>query len=93
MLKPAESVTKTFDGRDLSGNRVRMWDYYTWVYRKSDSNLTLEFYYQASTPYSTWRSLLGFILQNGHYEIEGKAKIPKGNGWVKVKLMVRSEEW
>ncbi len=93
VLKPAENITKTFDGRDLSGNRVRKWEYYTWVYRESGANLTVKLEYDASTSYSTWRSLLGFILQNGHYEITGEAKIPKGNGWVKVKLDVRSEEY
>ncbi len=86
VLKPAENITKTFDGRDLGGNRVRKWEYYTWVYRESGANLTVKLEYDASTPYSTWRSLLGFILQSGHYEITGEAKIPKGNGWVKVKL-------
>ncbi|WP_456369551.1 hypothetical protein [Geoglobus sp.] len=93
VLRPAENITKTFDGRDLSGNRVREWKYYTWIYRESGANLTVRLEYEASTPYSTWRSLLGFILQNGHYEIMGEVNVPKGEGWVEVNLRVSSEEW
>ncbi|MBE8539646.1 hypothetical protein [Geoglobus acetivorans] len=49
--------------------------------KESGANLTVRLEYEVSTPYSTWKSLLGFILQNGRYEVMGEVKIRYQRMW------------
>lgn len=82
---------KSWEGGYLEEGQ-KVWRYDSWVYRDTKANLTLKMEWESYSETSGWRELFGIVTGygSGHYTVSCNTEIPKGEGWVKVKMTVDS---